>query len=922
MPAETFVSRYWGKARPEGDEGPSWHPLAYHGLDVAAAGAVLLKTRPQLLTALATSSGLPVVTARQWLLLSLALHDIGKYADCFQCKVPERWHHKNDVAWSNVQPSADRGHGRHGIELWVRGCDLGTQGAQNHVAYFGAPSSRDTPEAHRQFGIWFAAVCGHHGRPVDPHGLSQRISQPALSDVASYVAACAELFDPAPSVPLPRGIDHRISQSSWLVAGLAMLTDWIGSNAKPGWFPYLAPDHKLKDYWPIAQDRARRAIAQSGLGRPTVASSYALSNALPGTTSPAATPLQVWAEQEAAITGQSLVVIEDLTGAGKTEAALIVAHRLMQTGAAEGLYWALPTMATADALYQRLAKSYASLFEDAKAASLVLAHSSREFNQVFQKSLKLGDVVAEARYGTGTKDDGGASETASAACARWIADDRRKTFLADVGVGTIDQAVLGVLPSKHQAMRLTGLCRLVLVIDEIHSLDAYQNSLVETLLQFHGALGGSAILISATLTMNARQRLAKAFAVGAGWKRPKLTAMAFPLATVIDAQGPPRETPIAPSRGTRRDLPVHRLADNEAAMQVLAQAAEQGRAAVWIRNTVQDARDAFIELKAKHPDAKIDLFHARFALGDRLSIQDDVLQSFGKNSRGDARRRILIATQVVEQSLDCDWDVMITDLAPIDLIIQRAGRLHRHDRQPPDHPERPKPILYVVSPDPADDAGERWYEAAFPRGTFVYPHHGRLWTTMRSLTDTKGLNLASASPRDLIERVYAEDAPIPSGLNKPAERAQGRITGERAMGRMNALDLGKGYVHHAGAWESDTRTPTRLGDPTRTLRLARWDGSRLAPWCTAEDRDLRRSWRLSEVSVLAARLKDIAPPDVALEKAIAAEVAQWPDRYDPPLLVPLVRADGDEWTANAVDGRDASMKLRYSSTLGLSFERQ
>ena len=694
-----------------------------------------------------------------------------------------------------------------------------------------------------------------------------------------------------------------------------MLADWIGSNQQPGWFPYLAPDYSLAEYWPVALERAQAAVSKSGLSAPAIAADYSLAEALPGIDGASATPLQKWAENEAAISGQSLVVIEDLTGAGKTEAGLILAHRLMRAGAAEGLYWALPTMATADTLYRRLATSYGNLFDDPARASLVLAHSSREFNEVFKKSLTLGDLAPDHRYGDPQADDGAANEPASAGCARWIADDRRKTFLADVGVGTIDQAVLAVLPSKHQAMRLAGLTRRVLVIDEIHSLDAYQNSLVEALLTFHAALGGSAILISATLTLGARQRLASAFAAGAGWKKCQLTERSFPLATIADASGP-REQKLAAGRGTRRDLPVRRLADAVAAVQVLAEAAKAGRAAIWIRNTVQDARDAYTALKAALPDADVGLFHARFALGDRLAIQEGVLDCFGKMSSGLQRQKILISTKVCEQSIDADWDVMITDLAPIDLIIQRAGRLHRHDHRPP----RPAPVLHVVSPDPTGDAGEKWYEAAFPRGAFVYPHHGRLWLTMRALLDAGGLNLASASPRDLIEQVYADDAPSPSGLNKPSDRAEGRITSERAMGRMNALDLAMGYVHQAGAWESDTRTPTRLGDPTRTLRLARWDGHKLTPWIPVKDGDVRRAWRLSEVSVLAARVQDIAPPDAALKRAIAAEIAKWPDRYDPPLLVPLVAGDGDELVAEAVDGRDRTGRLHYSKLSGLLFE--
>ncbi len=622
-----------------------------------------------------------------------------------------------------------------------------------------------------------------------------------------------------------------------------------------------------------------------------------------------ATPLQQWAET-IEIRGPSIVVIEDLTGAGKTEAAIVAAHRLMRAGAADGLYWALPTMATADALYARLARSYGRLFADANRASLVLAHASRDFNDVFQKSIALGEHT-EAHYGSGPNalDE----TTASAACTRWLADDRRKTFLADVGVGTIDQALLAILPSKHQALRLAGLSRRVLVIDEVHSLDAYQGALVETLLRFHAVLGGSAILISATLTRPARQKLVAAFAQGAGWRKPPLDDPSFPCASVVDACGV-RQTPTPKSRGTLRDLPVRHISDTAGALEVLREAAHEGRAAVWVRNTVQDALDAFTEVRAALPDATIELFHARFALGDRLRIQDGVLGRFGKRSEARHRNAILIATQVVEQSLDCDWDVMLSDLAPIDLLIQRAGRLHRHQRG-----SRPPPVLHVVGPEPVADAGEKWFEAAFPRAAFVYPHHAQLWATMQRLLDG-GLPLASANPRDILEEIYdGDEATWPPALVDASGKAVGAILSARATAHLNGLDLRKGFVHQAGAWETDTRTPTRLGDPTRVLRLFRWDGRRLEPWWQGAGDDRRKALRLSEVTVLARRVADVVVEDVALKRAMAAEIATWPDRFDPPLLVPLVPAGDGEWAATIVDQRDGRIKMRYSTILGLRF---
>jgi CRISPR-associated endonuclease/helicase Cas3 len=908
---EHFIARYWGKAQPKDQQEQDWHPVAYHGLDVAAAGAALFDARPKLLRTLAVISGLPESVARQWFLFGLALHDIGKLADCFQCKVPERWHHKH--SWTRG-PAADPGHGRIGATLWSTGCrSFRSRGGHPFAAYFGADAQRNG-EALAAFESWFNAICGHHGRPVEASGgvLSDIISAEALADASNYVEACARLI--APCVPIDCELPdaNRMIRSSWLVAGLAMLADWIGSNQ--AWFNYTAPVHSLDAYWAIAQERAHNALIKSGLSVTEIACNYTLAEALPGISHPTSTPLQDWAANDVVVQGQSLIVIEDLTGAGKTEAGLIVAHRLMRAGAAEGLYWALPTMATADVLYRRLADSYRNLFDNPAATSLVLAHSAREFNDVFRKSIEFGGTnVIQSAYSETHEDDGDANLPASAACARWIADDRRKTFLADVGVGTIDQAVLGILPSKHQAMRLVGLSRRVLVVDEIHSLDAYQNALVEALLEFHAALGGSAILISATLTLAARQKLAKAFARGAGWPAPKLVEPHFPLATIIDQQGA-HEQRLKSGRGTRRDLPVRRLDDAASAMAVLSDAAREGRAAVWIRNTVQDALDAQRDLQGLLPDVQIGLFHARFALGDRLRIQEGVLESFGRASEGKQRQRILIATQVVEQSIDADWDVMISDLAPVDLLIQRAGRLHRHDHRPP----RATPVLHVVGPEPTADAGPKWFEAAFPRGAYVYDHHGQLWLTMKALLDAGGLNLLTGDPRELIEYVYSETA-FPAGLEMPSGKAVGAELSERATGRMNALELGKGYIHHAGAWASDTRTPTRLGDPARTLRLAHWDGERLEPWMAIENGDRRKAWRLSEVSVLAKRVADIAAPGPALKRAIATEMSTWPERYDPPLLVPLVQ-DGDQWRADVVREGDESLMLRYTSDAGLRFE--
>jgi CRISPR-associated endonuclease/helicase Cas3 len=904
---DRFVTGYWGKALPATESSPGWHPLAYHNLDVAAAGDALLKVRPEYLDALSRISGLPRDQARSWLLFALAVHDLGKFADCFQLK----WQR---IAVSNTpfKPALDPGHGSVGAELWLNSCrfDCAIEDEGFIHLFQHGEMSNDVAES---FRVWMDAVFGHHGRPVaiPPGSLKSRISASALADARVYVDACARLFPLAVESISETIRSTNFRRASWLVAGIAMLSDWIGSNKDGNWFPYLPPQWSVDEYWPLAQARAGEAIKRSGVARPPVAPAFGLSDALnfhdATATQPKPSDLQKWFIEDFHPTGQSLVIIEDLTGAGKTEAALIGSHRLMHCGAAQGLYWALPTMATANGLYTRLAKSYDRLFSDPTHASLVLAHGKRAFNETFQKSIKpvLPAGSNEAPFGV-TRDD----ESASAQCAAWIADDRRKTFLADVGIGTLDQALIGILPAKHQAMRLASLSRRVLVVDEVHSYDAYTGKLLERLLEFHAAFGGSAILLTATLTQKLRAELAASFCRGAKWASPKLKETSFPLITTLTEGGRHTETPRQSGRGTRRDLKVERVPDEATAVRLLVESYNRNEASIWIRNTVHDAVSAVKLLREQLPEMAVDLFHARFALGDRIDIEDRTINNFGKSDAGQ-RHRVLLATQVVEQSLDLDFDVMVSDLAPIDLLIQRAGRLHRHDRG-----KRPIPILHVVGPEPTDAVDKNWYSAMYPKAQYVYPDHGQLWLTMKHLLNAPGLRLKTASPRDPIEFVFAESPDIPAGLTDVSGRAAGEAMARRGHAALNALKLSEGYARSAGTWDSDLVAPTRLGAMQRVVRLAKWDGAILAPWY--DDADQLRAWRLSELQVLAGRVAEIAYDTVPMRAAVDALIASWNMRFDPPLVIPMV-ADGDVWRAVQTSTAGTTLLMSYSNKVGMQF---
>ena len=317
----------------------------------------------------------------------------------------------------------------------------------------------------------------------------------------------------APPGDLPSLERKRVRRASFALAGLCVLADWIGSNQD--WFPYrLSRDFEcLKEYWAHSQKWARRAVAAAGVLPASVRGRIGR-DALIGV-GHAPTPMQKWARSVELPAGPTLFMIEDETGSGKTEAALMLAHRLMATGQADGLYVALPTMATANAMFDRLGAACRTLFAPGTEPSIALAHGARDMHPGFRRASLPGGRAEEPYPSAGIEDEAMAT-TASTACAHWIADDRRRAFLADAGAGTVDQALLSILPSRHQSLRLLGLMRRVLILDEVHAYDAYMQRELDALLEFQAGLGGCAILLSATLPAAVRRRLTRAFAHGLG----------------------------------------------------------------------------------------------------------------------------------------------------------------------------------------------------------------------------------------------------------------------------------------------------------------------------------------------------------------------------------------------------------------------
>ncbi len=656
------IFNYWGKADPSCLFEQKWHPLAYHCLDVAAVGVAYLR-QSSLLKSCCGLLNCSEQAFLSWAAFLMALHDMGKFSEAFQSQRPDLICELKKRAPNPTKIYNER-HDSLGFWLWDECL------ADEVLLKIGIDDSRNTQ---RSLKCWLLAVTGHHGMPPKPTGsVDGFFSKEDKQTATDFVQAMAELLLTGEAKCIPSNLDakdfqHRSEMLSWWFAGVTVLADWLGSNTQ--FFPYKHPSMDLEKYWEYAQAQATEVLAHSGVSQSAIEKGRSLKDLFQKIQE--ASPLQQWAVSVDIPQAAQIYLLEDVTGAGKTEAAMMLAYRLMEQGLAEGFFIGLPTMATANAMYKRVAEFYQKLF--AGNANLVLAHGHKKLVEEFAASI--------LPIGTPEQDGAQLDETASARCSAWLTDHSKRALLASAGIGTIDQALLAVLHSKHQSLRLLGLFNKVLIVDEVHACDAYMQGVLEVLLEFHARTGGPVILLSATLPRRMKQALLNAYAKGRNQdSAPALYSDAYPLATCWhDGQNVLLEDALTSRSCVSRTVQVHYEADVEEVFAHVIAAVQQGQCVGWIRNTVADAMAACEHLSQMISPENITLFHARFTLRDRLDKEAQVLGTFGENStQHDRQGRLMIATQVAEQSLDVDFDVLITDLAPIDRVLQRAGRVLPH----------------------------------------------------------------------------------------------------------------------------------------------------------------------------------------------------------------------------------------------------
>lgn len=794
----TDYYNYWGKFKSDNNN-EYYHLLPYHSLDVAAVGAILFSADTKIVKDIANFLQISPKSFSKLFLLILSLHDIGKFSSSFQY-INQNIIDKNQVPESRFSyDGKNYRHDRLGYYFWKK--------IEQTIFSLIIPNrDYNQRKLSKGFLVIIETVLGHHGKPINTNDIDYMenfIHKNNEIAAVNFSYDVFTLFNPNISAEFFYNKEWmgRLKQISWLLAGMATLSDWIGSNNE--YFPYYKNKMPLSEYWRLTLKNAEKAILSSGFNRNYQISPFISVEHHFGYKP---TPLQQWAEKVPINEHPQLFILEDTTGAGKTEAALTLAHRLMEADAADGFYFGLPTMATSNAMFSRIVNYYTNIFDkNSEAPSIVLAHGASIMNEQFTSIIRDGNEQYNSK-----------DNTASAQCYQWLSDSRKKALLATIGVGTLDQALLAMLPRRHQSLRLLGLNRKVIIFDEIHSADEFMFEIIEHLLSAHLYQGGSVILLTATLSLKQRQRIINSWFDALNQPPQMIQSKNFPLATHLTyfPEVKKMEYPLESRKEVSRKVKVEIINEEQDCIHIIINAIKNGNCVVWIRNTVNDAIKAYHDINKILPENRDNclLFHSRFTLEDRKIREAQVLNIFGKLSTAKQRKgAVLIATQVFQESLDADADIMISDICPIDDLIQRSGRLHRHTRTvtgdytPTGQDKRTAPILYLHAPLFTNDPPSNWLSQSFSSTEAVYRSPGRLWLTLKSIIQLGEIKMPQQA-RQLIESVYSDNAydQIPQSLIRQENNNLGEQKAKIVKAKIQLLKLNKGYSEESSEfWTED-----------------------------------------------------------------------------------------------------------------------
>lgn len=700
------------------DEKQISHPLIYHLIEVSQVALTLWNNYLQagIKSKIAERMDLSEEQARQWLSYWVGLHDIGKASPGFQIRYKPIANELQTAGY--IFPTLLGKEKPHGIISTIYLKKL----------------FQEIDKFNKQDALVIAKIIGgHHGIWPSSQQLtsifSEHLGDSRWDDLRRHMydeyKALFELKD-KPKLPEYENQRHALLT---FIAGFTSVADWVGSIEE--YFPYCNSPIPLNEYFQKAAHQAQQALSTLGWETWKPDGSGKTFHEL----FPKYEPNELqseFIEQVDLSAAPGLVILEAPTGIGKTEAALYLAYQWMQKEYGQGLYVAMPTMATSNQLHDRLEEHLNDWFPN-KINNLVLAHGQANFVEKMEK-VRLTQI----------SNDENEKERNGVSALSWFQDNRKRSLLAPFGVGTIDQALLSILQTKHFFIRLLGLNHKVVIFDEVHAYDTYMSELFHRLLAWLRQTDTSVIVLSATLPAHTRQKLMEAYY---GRSDFDLGEDHYPQVMIADQSGIKKAALPAPPE---RIINLIWLEQDELINTLSEKMAEGGCVAI-ICNTVRQAQSIYqiIEQAGIVNSDDLILFHARFPLAWRQVIEEQVLEKYGKDTNKRPHKSIVVATQVIEQSLDLDFDLMITELAPIDLLLQRAGRLHRHlNKLRPAILHMPNLLIFQLEYD-QESAG-----FDFGSSGYVYEKY-MLLRTYLAIKDLSQIKVIEETP-GLIECVYGD----------------------------------------------------------------------------------------------------------------------------------------------------------------------
>lgn len=558
---------------------------------------------------------------------------------------------------------------------------------------------------------------------------------------------------------------NSVSQAR-LLAGLTTVSDWIGSGE---FF-----ENPLEPW----QKNIGASLDAAGFITPTFRRHLSFENIF------GFSPRVAQSEFIKSVTGDGVYVLEAPMGLGKTEAALYAGYRLLTSGKARGIYFALPTQLTSNRIFYRFNAFLEKILSSPHPNRALLLHGNAHLLET-----ELGE---EGRPG-----------------GAWFHHAKRG-LLAPFAVGTIDQALMAAMNVKHGFVRAFGMAGKVVILDEVHTYDAYTGTILDALVELLTSLKCTVLILSATLNQSRREQILN---------KTLSKTQAYPLVTSVPTSKELAEISIPPpvSRRIRIQIKDHRkLVIPEALNR-----ASDGQQVLWIENTVKEAQETYLDLAAQAAEIGVEcgLIHSRFTQDHRKNLEDRWIGFFGKEGwqgRND-KGRILVGTQVLEQSLDIDADFLVSNFAPTDLLLQRLGRLWRHDGTPRIQSAQREAWWIAPSPDTAVDSPESSFGgSAFVYSPFILCRSLEVWHERFEVSLPENL-------RSLIESTYEERIEHGKMIRWKHDLEQGS---HRRLGVAALRQLANITLSEAGITRSDTRAPTRYSETdslevllVRTIKL-------------------------------------------------------------------------------------------------------